>query len=323
MKVHITAPNVLMWAVPLMAAFILMAGHASAAESVDVVGEGSTGDVCWFSRETALGFARSTAKEDARNDCLAKGPGWRITGVKFEGYEQCAKCDAKKDYDYRCNVTKALFICTGPEKKKETKKEENKAEKAADTAANQAEAQKKIWMEGLGIILDGNAPQGQGKSIGDLLDESADKEIVAKMMGDAPKVRTQARNDYERLMRGLRDKEAERESTLKEYREGAFCSGCGKTRSEILAKGEHFPHAGQHEVPATEAQLRQKDAELSKPIQDLQSQLARQKTVLEAAERDYQERVKKVETEFRLRGEAAKPTATGGKPTQPATNFLD
>ena len=56
------------------------------------------------------------------------------------------------------------------------------------------------------------------------------------------------------------------DSKLEEYRQGLFCSGCGHTKSEILAKGESFPHAGQTVIKATDAQIAAKQAEMQAPI---------------------------------------------------------
>ena len=61
----------------------------------------------------------------------------------------------------------------------------------------------------------------------------------------------------------LRDKMA---ATLDEYRQGLFCSGCGKTKSEILAAGQTFPHSGQTVIRATPEQIAAKERELQAPI---------------------------------------------------------
>lgn len=51
-----------------------------------------------------------------------------------------------------------------------------------------------------------------------------------------------------------------------EYRSGMFCSGCGQTRSQILAKGETFPHSGQVIVRPTPEQIARKEAELDAEV---------------------------------------------------------
>jgi hypothetical protein len=53
----------------------------------------------------------------------------------------------------------------------------------------------------------------------------------------------------------LADLIAEKAQALQDLREGAFCTGCGRTRSELLAKGEGFPHPGQQARPATPEEL--------------------------------------------------------------------
>ena len=62
-------------------------------------------------------------------------------------------------------------------------------------------------------------------------------------------------------------------SKLEEYRSGLFCSGCGQTKSEILAKGEQFPHSGQHIIAATPQQIAAKELELDKHINDVSQRL--------------------------------------------------
>jgi len=56
------------------------------------------------------------------------------------------------------------------------------------------------------------------------------------------------------------------ESVLDEYRRGEFCSGCGKTKSEILAAGQTFPHSGQTVIRATPEQIATKEREMQAPI---------------------------------------------------------
>ncbi|MFZ5494411.1 MAG: hypothetical protein ACOZE5_03620 [Verrucomicrobiota bacterium] len=48
---------------------------------------------------------------------------------------------------------------------------------------------------------------------------------------------------------------AEKAQALEDLRNGAFCTGCNRTRSELLAKGEGFPHPGQQSRPATPEEL--------------------------------------------------------------------
>lgn len=66
---------------------------------------------------------------------------------------------------------------------------------------------------------------------------------------------------------------AEKLDTLQEMAQGLFCSGCMQTRSQILAKGEEFPHSGQHIVPATPEMLAQKEAEFDQKISDAKREL--------------------------------------------------
>lgn len=79
---------------------------------------------------------------------------------------------------------------------------------------------------------------------------------------------------------------ARKERLLEEYRNGLFCSGCNKTKSEILAKGETFPHPGQSIIRPTPAQIAAKERELQEPIDRAQSAEARgKKTFKDASDR--------------------------------------
>lgn len=61
----------------------------------------------------------------------------------------------------------------------------------------------------------------------------------------------------------------EKERVLDEYRRGAFCGGCGQTRSQLEAKGEPFPHPNQEIVAATPEQLAAKEREYNQRIDSL------------------------------------------------------
>jgi predicted Fe-S protein YdhL (DUF1289 family) len=81
--------------------------------------------------------------------------------------------------------------------------------------------------------------------------------------------RKQANDLAERLAAALR----ERDGKIDEVRNGLFCSGCNQTRSEILAKGERFPHPGQSIIRATPEQVVAKERELNVAIDRLRQQL--------------------------------------------------
>jgi hypothetical protein len=96
----------------------------------------------------------------------------------------------------------------------------------------------------------------------------------------------------DKLIRELQDKLARAralmDETMADYRAGLFCSGCGKTKTEILRVGDTFPHPGQQIVRATKEQIDSKEREMQRPIdsalRDLkEAQNRRSKT---AAERD-------------------------------------
>lgn len=76
------------------------------------------------------------------------------------------------------------------------------------------------------------------------------------------------------LANQLSSLKVDKERTLEEYREGLFCSGCGKTRSEILATGQQFPHPGQSVVRATQQQLDNKAQEFDQKIAGVEREIA-------------------------------------------------
>lgn len=83
--------------------------------------------------------------------------------------------------------------------------------------------------------------------------------------------RSEARLDQ--LSAEIRALREARDRKLEEYREGLFCSGCNRTRSEILARNETFPHPNQRIVRLGAEELRAKERELQAPIDRLASEI--------------------------------------------------
>jgi hypothetical protein len=75
------------------------------------------------------------------------------------------------------------------------------------------------------------------------------------------------------LERELADLVEQMNIKMEEYRSGLFCSGCEKTKSEILAKGETFPHPGQRVIRPTQDQIDAKERELRAPIDRIRGEL--------------------------------------------------
>lgn len=90
------------------------------------------------------------------------------------------------------------------------------------------------------------------------------------------KLQAQQKDLAEKLAAAIRDKEAK----LDEYRQGLFCSGCGKTKSEILSRGEQFPHPGQSIIKPTPEQIAAKERELQAVIDRLSKALDETRTKL-------------------------------------------
>jgi DNA repair exonuclease SbcCD ATPase subunit len=90
---------------------------------------------------------------------------------------------------------------------------------------------------------------------------------IAEQIG---KLQDQEKDLAQKLAEALRNKEAK----LEEFRQGLFCSGCNQTKSEILAKGEQFPHSGQTIIKASPEQIAAKERELQAEIDRLNKALA-------------------------------------------------
>lgn len=86
----------------------------------------------------------------------------------------------------------------------------------------------------------------------------------------------------EKLAAAVRDKAAK----LDEYRQGLFCSGCNQTKSEILAKGEQFPHPGQHIIQPSAEQIAAKERELQANIDRLAAELKKTTDARRKADQD-------------------------------------
>lgn len=86
----------------------------------------------------------------------------------------------------------------------------------------------------------------------------------------------------EALAAAIRDKAAK----LDEFRQGLFCSGCNQTKSEILAKGEQFPHAGQRIIQPSAEQIAAKERELQANIDKLDAELKKTTAARRKADQD-------------------------------------
>jgi hypothetical protein len=75
---------------------------------------------------------------------------------------------------------------------------------------------------------------------------------------------------------------------LAEYRDGLFCSGCNRTKSDIERNGERFPHPGHRIIQPTAEQIAAKERELKRPVdstaRDLEAAKAKRKRCLDERE---------------------------------------
>jgi len=67
----------------------------------------------------------------------------------------------------------------------------------------------------------------------------------------------------------LAELRANRDSDLEDFRHGAYCSGCGKTRSQWLAEGQPFPHPGERPVTPTQKEIDVRAAEWETKLNEL------------------------------------------------------
>lgn len=102
-----------------------------------------------------------------------------------------------------------------------------------------------------------------------------------------------------RVQNQIRAVQREKAAALDDIREGLFCSGCGKTKTEILKNERVFPHPGQtviHMTPADlAARLAAKAAEFDNQINPLQQQIALLNRQKEQAKRDWETSVARTE----------------------------
>ncbi|SFV01694.1 hypothetical protein [Pseudoduganella namucuonensis] len=96
----------------------------------------------------------------------------------------------------------------------------------------------------------------------------------------------------------LRGKRAEliafMEAEMEDYRNGLFCSGCNRTKRDILSKGDTFPHPGQKIIAPTPEQIARKEAELQRPIDQATADLnkhGKDVDAIDAIKRDAQDQV--------------------------------
>lgn len=114
------------------------------------------------------------------------------------------------------------------------------------------------------------------RELADLLRKMADASGKA---GRAEESLAEARRTLDELQRDLR-------KTLDELRSGAFCTGCGRTRSDLLAKGEAFPHPGQQSRPATAEELAKAKRDFEARMDVQRKLIARYEPELKDAESD-------------------------------------
>lgn len=86
----------------------------------------------------------------------------------------------------------------------------------------------------------------------------------------------------------------EYKAARREYEQGLFCSGCGKTRSYLLARREPFPHPGERPVRATDEQLDALKSEYEGLIKAQKGRIEAARTASDASYQAMQKRVREL-----------------------------
>jgi hypothetical protein len=129
--------------------------------------------------------------------------------------------------------------------------------------------------------------------------ESSQLRRVLVDLRDLADTLTSLDTQLNRAKAGLASLEAEKERALEDMRNGEFCSGCGRSRSELLAAGDRFPHEGQEKVPAKPEQIEALEQRYDQRIKAQRSQV-------EELDRDFRRRKAAVD-DLRFRFEALRP----------------
>ena len=95
------------------------------------------------------------------------------------------------------------------------------------------------------------------------------------------------------LKRQLIDLPARRLAELRDLREGLYCGGCGRTKTDLLSHGEQFPHPGQQALQraATPDELAKKSAEFDREEANLRERIALLEQQRESRRDAWQQRI--------------------------------
>lgn len=82
--------------------------HATEYEYQTIPG-GAIWNSCEGNRNSAITWAKRSAKNQANDDCRDLGTGWRFDRVVQEGYEQAIPC--RDGRTFKGEITKASYSC--------------------------------------------------------------------------------------------------------------------------------------------------------------------------------------------------------------------
>lgn len=117
-------------------------------------------------------------------------------------------------------------------------------------------------------------------------DDSRELADLLRRMATAAGKATHAEEKLAEAHKTLAKLRKELAETLKELRSGAFCTGCGRTRSDLLAKGESFPHPGQQSRPATPEEIARAERDFDARMEIQRRLIARHEPELKDARSD-------------------------------------
>lgn len=131
-------------------------------------------------------------------------------------------------------------------------------------------------------------------------------EVVSSLVGLADEVARLMKEEarlkaaVEELWTKWQKQKAEKKVLMDDYRSGLFCSGCGKTKTQILALNERFPHPNETIVQPTDEQIAAKDRELQAPLDRMERDLQELRERHSTAQKMYDEAGEQFEYGFQL-----------------------
>lgn len=101
------------FSIKILAIFCFLCAASLQARATDyeyrTIAGGAIWNSCEGNRDSAITWAKRSAKNQANEDCRDLGTGWRFDRVVHEGYEQAIPC--RDGRTFKGEITKASFSC--------------------------------------------------------------------------------------------------------------------------------------------------------------------------------------------------------------------